>query len=77
MPAAESGTALSTPRYILSYRRRELSTPIKTYSMEAGDMAQQLRVLVALAEDQDLAPRTHIAVHNFNSRGSNTLLWLP
>jgi hypothetical protein len=47
--------------------------------VEAGERAQHLRVLGALAEDCGLAPEPtwqFTTIHNSSSQGSNALLWL-
>jgi hypothetical protein len=33
-------------------------------TLEAGEMAQWLRALAALPEDQDLIPSSHVTVHS-------------
>lgn len=47
----------------------------------SGDMDEGLRGLVALAEEQNWVPRTHVkqltTAHNSSSRESNTHFWPP
>lgn len=52
-----------------------LSSHIKMWH-KAVEMVQTLRILVALPEDQDLVPNTHLSitsVYNCRSRGFNIL----
>lgn len=40
------------------------TTLTKVYTVGTGKVAQQLRMLTALREDQDLVPSTDVAAHN-------------
>ena len=49
---------------------------VPTKLLEAGDMAQQLRMLVDLPKDSGSIPNTHMEltiIYNYNSRGFDTL----
>lgn len=47
----------------------------KEWQFGAGKMDQQLRVLVALAEDQGSVSSTDIVTHNYSSRRSGPFFW--
>jgi len=48
----------------LHSNRTPMKTNNKCTKKQAGEMAQQLRALVALPEDQGSIPSTHRAAHN-------------
>jgi hypothetical protein len=44
-------------------RRGHIRRKLWKYQVEAGQMAQQVRKLVALAEDSASVPRPHVVAH--------------
>lgn len=58
----------------------DLEITFKNSRVGAGEIAQHLRTLATLSDDQSLAPSTHtgeLSVYNSSSRSSDALFWLP
>jgi hypothetical protein len=57
----------------------DLEITFKNSRVGAGEIAQHLRTLATLSDDQSLAPSTHtgeLSVYNSSSRSSDALFWI-